>query len=134
MNDYRVGSIENGNYGIVPSASEGAMMPRPQAPVPMPQESQGRLDQVQNGDNRRALAAVQQKTVLPEQKASPQDAEKATLPLTTMADVILKFKVNEETRNITLYVIDRESKRVLRSIPPEEMNKLQAGDILELLA
>ncbi len=134
MNDYRVGSIENGNYGIVPSASEGAMTPRPQAPVPMPQESQGRLDQVQNRDNRGAPVAAQQKTVLPEQKASPQDAEKATLPLTTMADVILKFKVNEGTRSITLYVIDRESKRVLRSIPPEEMNKLQAGDILELLA
>jgi uncharacterized FlaG/YvyC family protein len=31
-------------------------------------------------------------------------------------------------------VIDRETKRVLRSIPPEEMNKMQSGDLLEFLA
>jgi uncharacterized FlaG/YvyC family protein len=42
--------------------------------------------------------------------------------------------VNEETKQVTVYVVDRESKRVIRSIPPDELNNLQAGDLVELLA
>ena len=61
-------------------------------------------------------------------------ADKAVLPISSMADVSLRFRVDEKTKNITVYIVDRESKRVLRSIPPEELNKLQAGDLLQLFA
>lgn len=58
----------------------------------------------------------------------------ALLPVTTTtSDVYLKFNV-DEANNITVYVIDRASKRVLRSIPPNDVNKLKAGDLLKLLA
>jgi len=72
------------------------------------------------------------------QQNRPPGPEKASqAPVKSMAaasDVFLKFRVDEKTRDVTVYVIDRATKRVVRSIPPEELNTLQAGDLLELLA
>jgi len=133
MSDYKVGSIDSGNYGMVPNASGGAQTPRPQVTSSMPQETQGQTTSTENAEASQALA-VQSKTAQQQSKSKTEEAEKTELPLTSMANISLKFKIDEETRNITVYVIDRESKRVLRSIPPEEMNKLQAGDLVELLA
>lgn len=132
MSDYKVSSIDSGNYGMVPNASGGAQTPRPQVISSMPQEAQGQTTSTENAEASQALA-VQSKTAQ-QSKSKTEEAEKTELPLTSMANISLKFKIDEETRNITVYVIDRESKRVLRSIPPEEMNKLQAGDLVELLA
>jgi uncharacterized FlaG/YvyC family protein len=60
--------------------------------------------------------------------------EKSSLPVTNNSDVFLRFRVDGESHHITVFVIDRESRRVVRSIPPEELNKMQAGDLLELMA
>jgi uncharacterized FlaG/YvyC family protein len=60
--------------------------------------------------------------------------KEVSLPLSTTGEVFLKFQVNKENNEVTVYVVDRASRRVLRTIPPEEMSKLQAGDLLELLA
>lgn len=49
-------------------------------------------------------------------------------------DVYLRFQVNKETQEMTIYIIDRASKSVVRTIPPSEANKLSAGDLIELLA
>jgi uncharacterized FlaG/YvyC family protein len=51
-----------------------------------------------------------------------------------MKDVFLRFQVKEDTHDVTVYVVDRTSKRVVRTIPPEELNNLNSGDLLELLA
>lgn len=67
-----------------------------------------------------------------EPPANPK--KEVSLPLSTTGEVFLKFQVNKETNEVTVYVVDRTSRRVLRTIPPEEMSKLQAGDLLELLA
>ena len=56
----------------------------------------------------------------------------AAAQATTSADIGLKFQVNDETNEVTIFVIDRASKQVLRTIPPEEMKNLSAGDLLEL--
>jgi uncharacterized FlaG/YvyC family protein len=129
MSDYRIStSMENGNYSPTTS-SGGVVVSRPQAQettYPMPSVSQVEK-------NSQALAVQQVKAVEAE-KSSAKEADKAALPITNLSDVFLKFKVDEKTRNITVYVIDRETKRVLRSIPPEEMNKMQSGDLLEFLA
>lgn len=47
-------------------------------------------------------------------------------------DVHLKFQVDSDTNEITILILDRESKQVLRTIPPEELSKLRAGDLFEL--
>ncbi len=50
------------------------------------------------------------------------------------ADVVLRFNVDRDTREVTVYVMDRASRQVLRTIPPDELNNLKAGDLIELLA
>ncbi len=51
-----------------------------------------------------------------------------------MANVSLQFRVDAKTKDVTIFVIDRTSKKVLRSIPPGELSKMQAGDLLKLTA
>ena len=55
-----------------------------------------------------------------------------TLPITNGGNVTIRFRVDSQTNQVTVFVVDRVSKRVLRSIPPEEVGKLLAGDLIEL--
>ncbi len=57
--------------------------------------------------------------------------EKYAKPL---GDMSLKFKINEETHDVTVIIIDNSSKEVVRTIPPEEMAKINAGELLQLFA
>ncbi|GEM_PF-1268992 len=75
-----------------------------------------------------------------EKAEKPAKSEKAEekpaqnlLPVTN-GDTFLRFMVDKKTHDITVYVVDRASKRVMRSIPPNEVNNLKAGDLLKLLA
>jgi uncharacterized FlaG/YvyC family protein len=56
-------------------------------------------------------------------------SERAPHPLSS---VHLQFKVDTKTQDVTVLVLDKATQKVLRTIPPEEMSKLQAGDLLEL--
>ncbi len=75
-----------------------------------------------------AAAAKQEAVAAAQEKAAP----KPVLPITRGGDVAVRFRVDRQTNNVTVFIVDRVSKRVLRSIPPEEVGKLQAGDLLEL--
>ena len=68
-----------------------------------------------------------------EQKAAAEVQEQK-LPINNLDSVMIRFSIDEKTKNITVYVIDKVSKRVVRAIPPEDLNKMQAGDLLQLLA
>ncbi len=57
--------------------------------------------------------------------------EKFAKPL---GDVSLKFKVDEDTHDVTVFIVDNASKKVVRTIPPEEMAKINAGELLQLFA
>ena len=57
-------------------------------------------------------------------------AAQASMP----ANIGLKFRIDDETNEVTVFVIDRDSRQVLRTIPPEEIRNLQAGDLVELFA
>jgi len=79
-------------------------------------------------------AAAAAKTAdLPEPKPAKVD-EKTALPVSNGSDLTIHFKIDEETKDLTVFIVDRESKRVLRSIPSDELNKLSAGDLLKLTA
>jgi uncharacterized FlaG/YvyC family protein len=63
------------------------------------------------------------------------EAEGKSAPLVSnMTDSYLKFKVDPKTNSITVYVLDRTTKKILRTIPPEELGKMASGDLLELFA
>lgn len=51
-----------------------------------------------------------------------------------LSNVSIHFRIDDETEKVTVFVIDRKTKRVLRSIPASELSKLKAGDLLKLTA
>ena len=60
--------------------------------------------------------------------------DKPALPIINSSDVSLHFKVDDKTNDVTVFVVDKASKKVLRSIPASELAKLGAGDLLKLTA
>jgi uncharacterized FlaG/YvyC family protein len=69
-----------------------------------------------------------------EEKKAAEALDKNNLPIKDLNKVTIRFSVDDKTNNITVYVIDKASKRVLRAIPPEDLNKMAAGDLLQLMA
>jgi uncharacterized FlaG/YvyC family protein len=49
-----------------------------------------------------------------------------------MSNVSLKFEVDEKTNEITIKIMDQTTKKVIRSIPPEELKDLRDGVMVEL--
>jgi uncharacterized FlaG/YvyC family protein len=49
------------------------------------------------------------------------------------SNVSVHFRVNDETNELTVFIVDRDSKKVLRSIPVSEFYKMSAGDVLQML-
>jgi uncharacterized FlaG/YvyC family protein len=80
--------------------------------------------------------APQSKPAAQPKQAEPRVEEKKTQeakssPIMT-ADVQLKFIVDGKSNNITVLVVDRANQRVIRAIPPEELNQFKEGDLLSL--
>ncbi len=51
-----------------------------------------------------------------------------------LSDFTLEFQVDESSKDVTVYILDRASHEVVRTIPPEELNNLNPGDLLQLFA
>jgi uncharacterized FlaG/YvyC family protein len=71
----------------------------------------------------------------PKQKEKPQvQAERVPDQNSSLSNISIHFRVDDKTNDVTVFLVDRISKKVLRSIPASEMQKLQAGDLLKLTA
>jgi hypothetical protein len=80
-----------------------------------------------------AANAAPEITPVKARDAAPQ-AKVAGKPSSSYSgEVNLRFDIDEETRQVTVMVIDRRSKRVIRTIPPDELGKLKEGDLFEML-
>jgi hypothetical protein len=51
---------------------------------------------------------------------------------TSTLEISLKYQIDEKTQDVTLLILDRASRKVIRSIPPEDMTKMDPGELLEL--
>lgn len=51
-----------------------------------------------------------------------------------LANISIHFNVDEETNRLVVIVSERETGRIIRTIPASEFEKLQAGDLLKLTA
>jgi hypothetical protein len=67
-----------------------------------------------------------------EKSVKPSDPEKVQEK--NIANIAIHFNVDDETNRLIVIVSDRESGRVLRTIPASELQKMQAGDLLRLTA
>ncbi|HEX2998060.1 MAG TPA: flagellar protein FlaG [Anaerolineales bacterium] len=63
-----------------------------------------------------------------------KQTEAAAAQTGSASNVSIHFQLDDKTHELTLFVVDRKSKRVLRSIPASELHKLKAGDLLKLTA
>ena len=69
-----------------------------------------------------------------DQNQSPKQIENKPEQPGNVSNIAVHFQVNDENNELTVFIVDRNSKRVLRSIPASEFYKLQAGDLLKLTA
>jgi uncharacterized FlaG/YvyC family protein len=60
---------------------------------------------------------------------SPADRETASRKEN---DVSLEFKIDPDSQNVTVLILNKTSRKVIRTIPPEELSKLHEGDLVEL--
>ena len=84
-------------------------------------------------------AAVQEKSSAqektPVQDKAPRPVETAPAALVgNVSNIALQFRVDEKTKDVTVFVVDKASKKVLRSIPASELAKLGAGELLKMTA
>ncbi|PKO15728.1 MAG: hypothetical protein CVU39_09400 [Chloroflexi bacterium HGW-Chloroflexi-10] len=101
-----------------------------------PEAAANRAVQVQSMKTEAARSSQEAQEVkqAAEMQSRHASESKPALEAPKTSDIGLKFTVNEETKQVTVYVIDRATSRVIRSIPPDELNNLKAGDLVELLA
>ncbi len=49
-------------------------------------------------------------------------------------DVTLRFEIDSQTHDVTILILDKASRQVVRTIPPEEMARMNPGELLQLFA
>lgn len=68
------------------------------------------------------------------QERSSKQIENELEQFGASSKISVHFRVNDETNELTVFVVDRNSHRVLRSIPISEFYKMPAGELLKLAA
>lgn len=70
----------------------------------------------------------------PAEVKQAQPASKSSRVEIPLRDVELKFVPDSESKKVTVYVVDKTSKNLVRTIPPEEIDKMTVGELLEIIA
>jgi len=105
------------------------------------------INTADSGDREIAAAVMKQAQQAASRQAAARQSEKAAAaaveaerqkvqaePARMQMNVQLKFKVDSETNDVTILILDRDSHRVIRTIPAEEISKLKEGELVELFA
>jgi uncharacterized FlaG/YvyC family protein len=95
-------------------ASEGNMLSKEPTSV-----------QAESASQARSAAARQQKT-------NAEANNQLNDEIGSLANVSIHFRVDDKTDSVTMFLVDRKSKKVLRSIPTSELQKMQIADLLKL--
>lgn len=80
--------------------------------------------------------AAQVKAPPPKAEVEPKETKTQVEPKPAVMrdNVSLKFIVDNESNNITVLVLDKSNNKIIRAIPPEELNQFREGDLLSLFA
>jgi uncharacterized FlaG/YvyC family protein len=73
---------------------------------------------------------VQQEKPAQQAKTAEQTASAPVLN----GDVRLKFIVDAKTNDVTVLVLDKTSRQIIRTIPTEELKNLTRGDLVTIFA
>lgn len=71
----------------------------------------------------------------PQPKQEPA-ANAAPQPATgdMLREVVVRYKLDPDTNSLTLFLVDKNSKEVIRSVPPEELQRMGYNHTFEDLA
>ena len=86
-----------------------------------------------NGGEEAVVARAENQVKLNEAKAAEPRPDKPA-PQNPMVDISLKFQVDPQTNDVTILILNRASRQVVRTIPPEDMTKMGPGEIVQLFA
>jgi uncharacterized FlaG/YvyC family protein len=70
-------------------------------------------------------------------EAAPVEAEKAAAAAPAQGQARQlhpRFKVDPDTQQVTVLLLDPDTKRVVRTIPAEELKNVAEGELFEMLA
>lgn len=71
----------------------------------------------------------------PAESAEPEKAaEPAASAPVLNGDVRLKFVVDSKTNDVTVLVLDKTSRQIIRTIPTDELKNLTRGDLVTIFA
>ncbi len=84
--------------------------------------------------NAPAIANVAAAQPPAEAKSASTPAKPEKLNSSSSADINLRFRIDQKTQDITVYMLDRSTREVIRTIPPSELSKLTPGDLVSLFA
>ena len=83
------------------------------------------------------MAALAQRAAADKETAAPREkpaAEAKAAAGDSPWNIRMRFEVEPETQRVTVFIIDKTSQKVIRTIPPEKLETMQQGDLLELFA
>ncbi|MFN8383468.1 MAG: flagellar protein FlaG [Anaerolineales bacterium] len=107
------------------------MNPTPITPISSIQQTDGNsLSKAQVSTE--VEAAIQSRLSTSRKEKTQSDEKIASDETGSLVNVSIHFRVDDETDDITVFLVDRKSRKVLRSIPASELQKLQIGDLLKL--
>lgn len=97
----------------------------------------GRVDVAQTAQVAAARPEKGQSSGAPQDERAATEAVgikvngKGTRPFT---DVTLRFEIDSQTHDVTILILDKASQKVVRTIPPDEMERMDPGELLQLFA
>jgi hypothetical protein len=100
------------------------MLTNPFAPLGnLNTELASRLDQAQQAPGAKA-----------DPPARPDGAagSRSTPDARPLPNISLHFKIDSQTNQVTVLILDKATREVIRTIPPEELKELRQGELLEL--
>jgi uncharacterized FlaG/YvyC family protein len=97
----------------------------------------GRVDEAQAAQVAAAKTEKVEGNSTPQNERSAKDAAGVKINgkgMRPLGDVTLRFEIDSQTHDVTILILDRASQKVVRTIPPEEMARLDPGELLQLFA
>ncbi|MBN2555711.1 MAG: flagellar protein FlaG [Anaerolineales bacterium] len=107
-----------GEIGFTPIQLGGTGRMKPSSEVPKPSKKAG-------GPLQEAFRASS--------SSEPSFNTGAALGLEGLKNVRLHFKIDPDTHDISVAVIDQDTERIIRTIPPEQVRDMSSGSLVEVL-
>jgi uncharacterized FlaG/YvyC family protein len=111
-------SIQPVNNSYEPGRAEMAILPqRAQAESPAPVAKEKSIGNEKPAAN---------------EKLGAHEAKVSSAAGGSPWNIRMRFEVEPETQQVTVFIIDKQSQKVIRTIPADQLEKMQQGDLLEL--